>query len=182
MAEGCHRDDRTALMRGANELRAGSGDTPCGQRCLHAFSQLPMITKWVTSMLRVEVTHASNQCCPVAGNLCIGTDMSRLRQTGRDNVETSDSKPITVSWIVRGSEASSSGGGSHAAPQQPHAQIPVVSGALGLCYCPGKQHTRGGRRIARSLDADLSHLREHHKVDCLVCLLNDAELRVRLGG
>ena len=103
--------------------------------------------------------------------------MSRLW----DNIETSDTKPITVSWIIRGSEALSSGGGGHA-PQQPHAQVTVVSGALGLCYCPGKQHSRGGRRIARSLDTDLSRLREHHKVDCLVCLLNDAELRVRPGG
>lgn len=68
------------------------------------------------------------------------------------NVQTSENRPITVSWIL---------------PDQ-----------LGLCFCPGKCHTRGGVKLERNLKTDLCRLKDCYNVQCIVCLLNDAELRV----
>ena len=68
------------------------------------------------------------------------------------NVQTSENRPITVSWIL---------------PDQ-----------LGLCFCPGKCHTRGDVKLERNLKTDLCRLKDCYNVQCIVCLLNDAELRV----
>jgi hypothetical protein len=68
---------------------------------------------------------------------------------------TSTSHPITVSWL------------DAAAP----------AGALGLCYCPGKNVVREGVRWARDLEEDLQDLLVRHGVAVVVCLLSDAELR-----
>lgn len=68
------------------------------------------------------------------------------------SVQTSENRPITVSWIL---------------PDQ-----------LGLCFCPGKCHTRGGVKLERNLKTDLCRLKDCYNVQCIVCLLNDAELRV----
>ena len=90
------------------------------------------------------------------------------------SVETSDSRPITVSWII--------GGGGAAGPPASCSDAPCVwaHGMMGLCFCPGKQHVRGGRCLARSLDLDLARLKQKYGIQCVVCLLNDAELRVSL--
>mmetsp|Transcript_127467 Transcript_127467/g.248410 ORF Transcript_127467/g.248410 Transcript_127467/m.248410 type:complete len:307 (+) Transcript_127467:73-993(+) len=78
---------------------------------------------------------------------------------------TSESHPIGVSWISRGTEG---------------------RGSLGLCFCPGKRlqrsrlragHEEAGRPILRDLSSDLRRLREHFGCGMLVCLLNEAELR-----
>ena len=69
---------------------------------------------------------------------------------------TSASHPITVSWLDAGD---------------------ARDGALGLCYCPGKNVVREGVRWARDLQADLQHLISAHGVGVVVCLLSDAELR-----
>ena len=71
---------------------------------------------------------------------------------------TSASHPITVSWldVERGESA---------------------SGCLGLCYCPGKNVVREGVRWSRDLQADLQRLLTVHRIQCVVCLLSDAELR-----
>ena len=40
---------------------------------------------------------------------------------------------------------------------------------------------RGGKHLVRSLDLDLVRLKERYGIQCVVCLLNDAELRVSHG-
>ena len=69
---------------------------------------------------------------------------------------TSASHPITVSWLDAAD---------------------AREGALGLCYCPGKNVVREGVRWARDLQRDLQHLISAHGVTVVVCLLSDAELR-----
>ena len=119
-------------------------------------------------------------------------------------VETSESRPITVSWIIRGDSechpTSCSGSNAQAVSMRdnphlgftnphlgftnglPTAQAVKVSGKMGLCFCPGKQHARDGKHISRSLDSDLVRLKERYGIQCVVCLLNDAELRVSYGS
>lgn len=107
--------------------------------------------------------------------------MHASRRTGIVQGRNSDSHPITISWI--------------AGPEDSQ----VIAGRLGLCYCPGKkvgvqdndhlQHdahqlwvvqvVRSGVTHDRDLSKDLHTLREVHGVTTIVCLLNDAELRVR---
>lgn len=72
---------------------------------------------------------------------------------GRGKTRTSDTHPITVSWILEHGE-----------------------GRLGLCYCPGKKVTRRGVRWNRCLEQDLSRLKRDFGVTTLVCLLNESEL------
>ncbi len=54
----------------------------------------------------------------------------------------------------------------------------ATGGSVGLCFCPGKCVVRGGVQHKRSLQQDLTHLRERYAVTCILCLLNTAELRV----
>lgn len=69
-------------------------------------------------------------------------------------VRTSESHPITLSWILE-----HQGGGR-----------------LGLCYCPGKQVQRSGVTWERTLDKDLTRLQQVYGITTLACLLNGAEL------
>ncbi|GAX79898.1 hypothetical protein CEUSTIGMA_g7338.t1 [Chlamydomonas eustigma] len=90
--------------------------------------------------------------------------------------ETSISRPISVSWIVQGTlnviaSACTSSVTKHASGSND------ITGKLGLSFCPGKQHKRGGRHIRRDLDTDLAALKHDFLADCIVCLLNDSELR-----
>mmetsp|Transcript_6316 Transcript_6316/g.13929 ORF Transcript_6316/g.13929 Transcript_6316/m.13929 type:complete len:204 (+) Transcript_6316:116-727(+) len=71
--------------------------------------------------------------------------------------KTSQTNPITLSWIIKD-----------------HAKC---SGQLGLCFCPGKKVVRDGVRHDRHVDEDLQRLRDHFQVTTIVCLLNAAELR-----
>lgn len=60
---------------------------------------------------------------------------------------------------------------------------PGCEGRLGLCFCPGKKvKKRDARVYDRDLTADLDQLQQRHGVGAIVCLLNDAELRVRPAG
>lgn len=74
-------------------------------------------------------------------------------QSARGDTRTSETHPITVSWILE------HGGGR-----------------LGLCHCPGKKVARGGVHWDRCLEKDLQRLRRDYGVTTLVCLLNQAEL------
>ncbi|GMH40242.1 hypothetical protein BSKO_08146 [Bryopsis sp. KO-2023] len=70
------------------------------------------------------------------------------------SVRTSESHPITLSWILE------HGGG----------------GKLGLCFCPGKKVKRSGVQWERDLEVDLHRLKEVYRITTLACLLNTAEL------
>lgn len=76
------------------------------------------------------------------------------REPARPLVRTSESHPITLSWILE-----HQGGGR-----------------LGLCYCPGKQVCRSGVTWERTLEVDLTRLQEVYGISTLACLLNGAEL------
>lgn len=80
-------------------------------------------------------------------------------------VRTSESHPITASWIIESEDPSKD-------------QLTKLGG-LALCFCPGKQVTRGGVTHERSLEADLAELKRRYGITCVACLLNQAELRVR---
>lgn len=77
----------------------------------------------------------------------------RSPPTGRGDTRTSDTHPITVSWILE------HGGGR-----------------LGLCHCPGKKVIRRGVQWDRCLEQDLQRLKRDYGVTTLVCLLSQAEL------
>lgn len=89
-------------------------------------------------------------------------------------METSESRPITVSWILRPDPAGTAGESTTCSGNS------GIGGSLGLCFCPGKRHVRGGKKLERDLQTDLKRLKNHYLIECLVCLLNDAELRVRI--
>lgn len=72
----------------------------------------------------------------------------------RGGVRTSESHPITLSWILE-----HRGGGR-----------------LGLCYCPGKQVRRSGIHWDRTLLTDLKRLQKVYGISTVGCLLNGAEL------
>lgn len=63
-------------------------------------------------------------------------------------------KPIPVSWLLQTSDG----------------------GKFGLSFCPGIVLQRGALNVNRSLTNDLAHLKQHHGVTTIVCLLNVAEL------
>ena len=98
-------------------------------------------------------------------------------------VETSESRPITVSWILRpelGLSGSEEGSPAASCSGERRSIGHAGAGWLGLCFCPGKRHVRGGKRLERSLESDLQRLKDNFHVEVIVCLLNDAELRVRV--
>ncbi|KAK9805660.1 hypothetical protein WJX72_010673 [[Myrmecia] bisecta] len=69
-------------------------------------------------------------------------------------VRTSDTHPITLSWVLEHS-----------------------GGKLGLCYCPGKHVKRLRVTWKRVLAKDLARLKGDFGVTCIVCLLDTAELQ-----
>lgn len=58
----------------------------------------------------------------------------------------------------------------------------IIRNVLNGMAAAGKKVVRGGVRHDRSLAADLRTLREQHGVTAIVCLLNDAELRVGVSS
>ncbi len=77
-------------------------------------------------------------------------------------VMTSETHPIRVDWLPQDSD-----------------------GRLGLTFAPGKQaaSTYGDGIWKRDLPKDLDRLAAHHRVDVLVCLVEDHELdRLRIPG
>lgn len=91
-------------------------------------------------------------------------DVLRSRRSGSQDEQpadlpsvTSETHPIRLSWIA------------HSTQDEDESFYFAVS------YCPGK--VVGSWR--RCLAIDLAGLREHHGITRIVCLLNDAELRVR---
>ncbi|KAG1659546.1 hypothetical protein FOA52_015350 [Chlamydomonas sp. UWO 241] len=87
---------------------------------------------------------------------------SSARDADGFDVETSVSRPITVSWIVGGD-------GGLAGPGP---------GSLCLCFCPGKCGKRGNHsRLERDMVTDLGRLVTRYGVTTVVNLLSDMELR-----
>lgn len=75
------------------------------------------------------------------------------------NARTSESHPIEVGWL------------------RDDGMAPPWRGRLGLTFAPGKkQATAMTGAWNRDLAMDLRRLREHHRCDVLVCLLEDAEM------
>ena len=71
---------------------------------------------------------------------------------------TSASEPYEVDWIDLGGVDT----------------LADAPGALGMAFAPGQYDEHG--RIERELDADLRRLRDEHRVDAVLLLLDDAEL------
>lgn len=96
------------------------------------------------------------------------------------DVQTSDSRPLSISWIVRGS-ITDRGSSSSARVSVGNMPVELPPGSLGLCFCPGQQQKRGNHsRLERDMAADLGRLASHFGVTTIVNLLSDMELRV--GG
>ena len=53
-------------------------------------------------------------------------------------------------------------------------ELAEALGALGMGFAPGRRDSQG--HVDRDLAADLERLRQHHQVDALLLLLDDAEL------
>jgi cyclin-dependent kinase inhibitor 3 len=71
---------------------------------------------------------------------------------------------------------------SRVSPRSKPLTLPSADGRLGLCYLPGKQTLgRNGTFFRRDVEADLTRLRQVHGAHLIVCLLPEAELRVRSG-
>lgn len=79
----------------------------------------------------------------------------------RAAVALKPAQSIEVSWIAGSEESSGPWHDSH--------------GSLAISFCPGK---RVGA-LRRDAKADLKCLKTKHEIDTVVCLLNEAELRVR---
>lgn len=93
-----------------------------------------------------------DECLVAVSALLLGAPQGAIALEERQ-VRTSETHPIRVSWLK--------------SPQ----------GGLGLTFAPGKRaSSQAGRRWHRDLELDLTRLREHERVDALVCLLSDDEL------
>lgn len=85
---------------------------------------------------------------------------SLLVNNPRTAVPSKPAQSIEVSWIAGVSE--------------PSTPWPESQGSLAISFCPGK---RVGA-LRRDAKADLQCLKTKHQIDVVVCLLNEAELRV----
>lgn len=52
-------------------------------------------------------------------------------------------------------------------------------GNFGVCHCPGKQLAKGrdGKSHSRNIEEDIKYFKTANKVDVIICLLDEYELR-----